>query len=66
MGHCKSWLEDQKLGPFADYQALHQWFIDDPETFWEKCGTIAVWFARHRPEKRSTRGICQASSGFRS
>ena len=44
MGRFKSWLESQGLGPFADYHALHQWSIDDLETFWQNvwdyCGLV--------------------------
>jgi len=66
IGRCKSWLEDQKLGHSAGYHTLDQWFIDDPETFWEKSETIAVWFAKHQPQKGSVSGICLAPSGSRS
>ncbi|MBR9870309.1 MAG: acetoacetate--CoA ligase [Gammaproteobacteria bacterium] len=44
MGRFKHWLEQDGHGPFADYHALHQWSIDELETFWEKvwdyCGLI--------------------------
>src|SRR5690554_2488423 len=44
MGRFKTWLEDQGRGPFADYHALHQWSVDDLETFWAQvwdyCGLI--------------------------
>ena len=44
MGKFKTWLEDQGYGPFANYHALHQWSIDDLETFWDKvwdyCGLV--------------------------
>ncbi|MDV2079557.1 acetoacetate--CoA ligase [Marinobacter xestospongiae] len=44
MARFKHWLEQQGHGPFADYHALHQWSIDDLETFWQKvwdfCGLI--------------------------
>ncbi len=44
MGEFIAWLEDQGYGPFADYHALHQWSIDDLETFWAKvweyCGLV--------------------------
>lgn len=44
MGQFKTWLEDQGYGPFADYHALHQWSIDELETFWSKvwdyCGLV--------------------------
>lgn len=45
MGRFKAWLEDQGFGPFADYHALHQWSIDELDTFWAKvwdfCGLIS-------------------------
>ncbi|WP_339803994.1 acetoacetate--CoA ligase [uncultured Marinobacter sp.] len=38
-------LEQQGHGPFADYQALHQWSVSHLETFWqaiwEFCGLVA-------------------------
>ena len=44
MGRFRIWLEEQGFGPFPDYHALHQWSIDDLETFWQKvwdfCGLI--------------------------
>src|SRR5690554_1886802 len=44
MGQFKAWLEQQGLGPFTDYHALHQWSIDELETFWQKvwdyCGLV--------------------------
>ncbi|MEE2762970.1 MAG: acetoacetate--CoA ligase [Pseudomonadota bacterium] len=44
MGRFKAWLEEQGHGPFADYHALHQWSIDELETFWAKvwdyCGLV--------------------------
>ncbi len=44
MGQFKAWLEQQGFGPFADYHALHQWSIDELETFWQKvwdyCGLV--------------------------
>ncbi|GGY60604.1 acetoacetate--CoA ligase [Marinobacter zhanjiangensis] len=44
MGRFRRWLEGQGYGPFADYHALHQWSIDDLETFWQKlwdyCGLV--------------------------
>ncbi|NMT62848.1 acetoacetate--CoA ligase [Marinobacter orientalis] len=44
MGRFQGWLEQQGFGPFADYHALHQWSIDDLETFWQKvwdyCGLV--------------------------
>ncbi|PSF13474.1 acetoacetate--CoA ligase [Marinobacter fuscus] len=44
MGQFRRWLEQDGLGPFADYHALHQWSIDDLETFWGKvwdyCGLV--------------------------
>ena len=44
MGQVKAWLEQQGFGPFADYHALHQWSIDELETFWQKvwdyCGLV--------------------------
>nr|WP_180323111.1 acetoacetate--CoA ligase [Marinobacter adhaerens] len=44
MGGFKAWLESQGYGPFADYHALHQWSVDDLETFWGKvwdyCGLV--------------------------
>jgi len=51
MGEFIAWLEDQGYGPFADYHALHQWSIDDLETFWAKvweyCGLVS-----HQPAER--------------
>ena len=51
MGRFKAWLEEQGHGPFADYHALHQWSIDDLETFWAKvweyCGLVS-----HQPAER--------------
>ena len=51
MGEFIAWLEDQAYGPFADYHALHQWSIDDLETFWAKvwdyCGLVS-----HQPAER--------------
>ena len=38
MGRFKAWLESRGFGPFPDYHALHQWSIDQLETFWQ-----AVW-----------------------
>jgi acetoacetyl-CoA synthetase len=44
MGRFKTWLEDQEYGPFADYHALHQWSIDNLDTFWNNvwnyCGLV--------------------------
>jgi acetoacetyl-CoA synthetase len=44
MGRFRTWLEDQDYGPFADYHALHQWSIDNLETFWNSvwnyCGLV--------------------------
>jgi acetoacetyl-CoA synthetase len=44
MGRFRAWLEQQGFGPFSDYHALHQWSIDDLETFWQKvwdyCGLV--------------------------
>ena len=44
MGQFKAWLGQQGFGPFADYHALHQWSIDELETFWQKvwdyCGLV--------------------------
>lgn len=44
MGRFTAWLEDQGYGPFADYHALHQWSVEDLETFWAKvweyCGLV--------------------------
>ena len=51
MGEFIAWLEGQGYGPFADYHALHQWSIDDLETFWAKvweyCGLVS-----HQPAER--------------
>lgn len=51
MGEFSAWLEGQGYGPFADYHALHQWSIDDLETFWAKvwdyCGLVS-----HQPAER--------------
>lgn len=50
LSHCRmarfrSWLEGQGFGPFADYHAMHQWSIDELETFWAKvwqyCGLVS-------------------------
>jgi acetoacetyl-CoA synthetase len=38
MGQFKAWLEQKGHGPFEDYHALHQWSIDELETFWQ-----SVW-----------------------
>ncbi|MEH6559807.1 MAG: acetoacetate--CoA ligase [Marinobacter sp.] len=44
MGRFTAWLEDQGYGPFSDYHALHQWSVEDLETFWAKvweyCGLV--------------------------
>ncbi|MDO3721450.1 acetoacetate--CoA ligase [Marinobacter sp. chi1] len=44
MGQFKTWLEAQGYGPFEDYHALHQWSIDQLDTFWAKvwdyCGLV--------------------------
>jgi acetoacetyl-CoA synthetase len=44
MGRFQHWLEQQGFGPFTDYHALHQWSIDELETFWQKvwdyCGLV--------------------------
>lgn len=44
MGRFKAWLEGHGYGPFADYHALHQWSVEDLETFWAKvwdyCGLV--------------------------
>ncbi|MCK0162607.1 acetoacetate--CoA ligase [Marinobacter sp. S6332] len=44
IGRFNTWLENQGYGPFADYHALHQWSVEDLETFWGKvwdyCGLI--------------------------
>ncbi|MBO6850410.1 MAG: acetoacetate--CoA ligase [Marinobacter sp.] len=46
MARFRSWLEGQGFGPFADYHALHQWSIDELETFWAKvweyCGLVSA------------------------
>ncbi|WP_298451301.1 acetoacetate--CoA ligase [uncultured Marinobacter sp.] len=46
MGRYKTWLEEQGYGPFADYHALHQWSVDDLETFWasvwDYCGLVSA------------------------
>ena len=45
MARFQQWLEDQGFGPFADYHALHQWSIDELDTFWAKvwdyCGLVS-------------------------
>ncbi|MBA1148841.1 acetoacetate--CoA ligase [Ectothiorhodospiraceae bacterium WFHF3C12] len=45
MARFMKWLEDRGHGPFADYQSLHQWSVDNLETFWagiwEYTGVIA-------------------------
>ncbi|XKH02270.1 acetoacetate--CoA ligase [Marinobacter nauticus] len=38
MGQFKAWLEQKGFGPFDDYHALHQWSINELETFWQ-----SVW-----------------------
>ena len=52
MGQFKIWLEQQNLGPFHDYHALHQWSISDVSTFWQKiwdyCGLIS-----HTPAEKT-------------
>lgn len=52
MGQFKIWLEQQNLGPFRDYHALHQWSISDLNTFWQKiwdyCGLIS-----HTPAEKT-------------
>ncbi|MBZ0335432.1 acetoacetate--CoA ligase [Marinobacter sp. AL4B] len=44
MGQFKRWLELEGYGPFVDYHALHQWSIDELESFWQKvwdyCGLV--------------------------
>ncbi|KAF0807777.1 acetoacetyl-CoA synthetase [Alcanivorax xiamenensis] len=44
MGRFKTWLETRGFGPFADYHALHQWSIEELESFWRQlwdyCGLI--------------------------
>ena len=44
MGRFKAWLEGHGYGPFANYHALHQWSVEDLETFWAKvweyCGLV--------------------------
>lgn len=44
MGRFKAWLEGHGYGTFADYHALHQWSVEDLETFWAKvwdyCGLV--------------------------
>jgi acetoacetyl-CoA synthetase len=44
MGLFRAWLEQQGFGPFADYHALHQWSINELDTFWQKvwnyCGLV--------------------------
>jgi acetoacetyl-CoA synthetase len=36
MGRFQAGLEQQGFGPFANYHALHQWSIDNLETFWQQ------------------------------
>ncbi|MEP4996389.1 MAG: AMP-binding protein, partial [Marinobacter sp.] len=44
MGRFQGWLEQHGFGPFADYHSLHQWSIENLETFWQKvwdyCGLV--------------------------
>ncbi|WP_100638914.1 acetoacetate--CoA ligase [Marinobacter salexigens] len=46
MGRFRTWLEEQGHGPFADYHALHQWSVDDLESFWSSvwdyCGLVSA------------------------
>ncbi|MGO1462392.1 MAG: acetoacetate--CoA ligase [Marinobacter sp.] len=60
MGRFKSWLEDQGYGPFADYHELHQWSVNDLETFWAKiweyCGLVCDTPARKVLGKREVPG----------
>ena len=60
MGRFIAWLEDQGLGPFADYHALHRWSVEDLETFWQKawdyCGLVCETPAREVLGKRTMPG----------
>ncbi|MBK1872451.1 acetoacetate--CoA ligase [Marinobacter sp. 1-3A] len=60
MGRFKTWLEEQGYGPFADYHALHQWSVDDLESFWAKvwdyCGLICETSASKVLGKRDMPG----------
>ncbi|MDS1308924.1 acetoacetate--CoA ligase [Marinobacter xiaoshiensis] len=60
MGRFKTWLEEQGYGPFADYHALHQWSVDDLESFWAKvwdyCGLICETPASKALGKRDMPG----------
>ncbi|MDN6320706.1 MAG: acetoacetate--CoA ligase [Marinobacter sp.] len=60
MGRFKTWLEDQGYGPFSDYHALHQWSVDDLETFWAKvwdyCGLVCDTSAKKVLGKREMPG----------
>ncbi|UAW96869.1 acetoacetate--CoA ligase [Halopseudomonas nanhaiensis] len=51
LGQFTTWLEDQGLGAFADYHALHAWSIAELEPFWANvwafCGLVS-----HRPASR--------------
>ncbi len=45
MAKFQQWLEAQGHGPFSDYHQLHQWSVDNLETFWQAvwdfCGLVA-------------------------
>ena len=60
MGQFKTWLEQQGFGPFADYQALHQWSITELDTFWQKvwdyCGLVCETPAKRVLGKREMPG----------
>ena len=60
MGQFIAWLEGQGYGPFVDYHALHQWSIDDLETFWAKvweyCGLVSHQSAERVLGKRDMPG----------
>jgi acetoacetyl-CoA synthetase len=60
LGQFQNWLEQQGFGPFTDYHALHQWSIDELETFWQKvwdyCGLICETPARRVLGRREMPG----------
>lgn len=65
MGEFIAWLEGQDYGPFADYHALHQWSIDDLETFGPRSGNTAAWSAISLPSAFWASVTCRVPSGFR-
>ena len=51
MNRFRRWLEQQGYGPFADYHALHQWSIDELETFWQTVWDYCGLLAQRPPER---------------